>query len=391
MLKIKKLYIENINNLEGIEIPLNDGFNIICGQNGVGKTTVLNCILASFNRKKIGLLKVNASENHGFWEIEYFRNYASESRVHYIHKEDEIYDSRSIKGDKLINSNYIISFSVNNRNMSTQYYGGNPLKQWLYKNYYLSDLNYSKENNFSLVKECFSMIDPSVSFYKIEEVMDERKLNRSVYRTPNNHNVELYVANSKGIIKIDQMSAGYQSVLMILLSLVKKIESLDQFGVSVHNFEGVLLIDEIDLYLHPEWQKKLVQIIRWLLPNAQIITTTHSPHIIQSARSKEIIPLGIDFFERVYIRDLPDSSEFGYQGWTIEEILTDVMGLQETRSEEYKNTIREFDRAMDNEDARAAERSYKRLESMLHPNNSSLKLLKLQMASLGGFSNDKNK
>ncbi|MDR5000436.1 AAA family ATPase [Brevibacillus parabrevis] len=391
MLKIKKLYIENINNLERIEIPFNDGFNIICGQNGAGKTTILNCILASFNRRKIGLLNVNASENHGFWEIEFYRNYSFNSRVHYIHKEDEINESRNIKGDKLINSNYIISISVNNRNMSIQYYGTNPLKQWLYKNYYLSDLNYSKENNFSLVKECFSMIDPSISFNKLEEVEDERKSKRNHYYRQNNYNVDLYVANTKGIINIDQMSSGYQSVLMILLSLVKKIESINRFGTDVHNFEGVLLIDELDLYLHPEWQKKLVQIIRWLLPNAQIITTTHSPHIIQSARPGEIIPLGIDINERVFIRDLPDSSEYGYQGWTIEEILTDVMGLQETRSEEYKNAIREFDRALDKEDPIKAKKSYKRLQSMLHPNSSSLKLLRLQMASLGGLDNDKNK
>ncbi|WP_171682651.1 AAA family ATPase [Paenibacillus planticolens] len=390
-MKIKKLYIENINNLERIEINFNDGFNIICGQNGVGKTTVLNCVLASFNRKKLGLLNVNAKESHGFWETKFYRNDALDSRVHYIHKEDEINHSRSIKGDKLINSNYIISFSVNNRNMSTQYYGVNPLKHWLYKNYYLSDLNYSKENNFSLVKDCFSMIDRTVSFYKMEEYIDERKSIRNSYSLHNDRYVELYVATTNGIIKIDQMSSGYQSVLLILLSLVKKIESLDRFGVSVHNFEGILLIDEIDLYLHPEWQKKLMQIIRWLIPNAQIITTTHSPHIIQAAKPREIISLGIDGKDQVFIRDLPDSSEYGYQGWTIEEILTDVMGLQETRSDEYKIAIREFDRAMDDENANAAAYSYRKLESMLNPNNSSLKLLRLQMASLGGFNNDKIK
>jgi len=391
LLKIKKLYIENINNFERIELSLNDGLNIICGQNGAGKTTVLNCILSSFNRRKLGLLNVNASENHGFWEIDFFRNYELNSRVHYIHKEDEINDYRNIKGDKLINSNFIISISVNNRNMSTQYYGANPLKQWLYKNYFSSELNNSKTNNFSLVKECFSMIDPGISFYKIEEVRDERKSQRNSYYNQNNYNVELYVASNKGIININQMSSGYQSVLMILLSLVKKIESINRLGADVHNFEGVLLIDELDLYLHPEWQKRLVQIIRWLLPKAQIITTTHSPHIIQSARPGEIIPLGIDWSGSVFVRDLPDSSEFGYQGWTIEEILTDVMGLQETRSEEYINAIRNFDRALDREDVIEAEKSYKRLQNMLHPNSSSLKLLRLEMASLGGFDSDKNK
>lgn len=169
----------------------------------------------------------------------------------------------------------------------------------------------------------------------------------------------------------------------------------DQVGFedpdSGDNFSGILLIDEVDLYLHPEWQKKLVEIIRWLLPNSQIITTTHSPHVIQSAKPGEIIPLGISSHGEIYIRDLPDSSEFGYQGWTIEEILTDVMGLQETRSEEYKNTMRLFDKAMDNEDVDTAVLSYNRLENMLHPGNPSLKILRLQLASLGGLKNDKDR
>ncbi|NMP11391.1 AAA family ATPase [Paenibacillus polymyxa] len=389
-MKIKRLYIDNINSIENLEINFHDGFNIICGQNGTGKTTILNCILASFRRKRLGTLNVSSMKYHGFWEVEYYKDYYYQNRVHYIHKDDELSKVDSIKGDKLINSNYIISFSVNNRNMNVQYYGVNSLKRWLYKNYYKTDLNYSKEFNFSLVKECFGIIDPSITFYKIEEFMDERKLNSDLYRTNNNFTYELFIKNSKGIINIDQMSSGYQSVLMILLSLIKKIESLSRYGTNVHNFEGILLIDEIDLYLHPEWQKKLMEIIRWLLPNAQIITTTHSPHVIQSAKSGEIIPLGIGLNGEVHIRDLPDSSKFGYQGWTIEEILTDVMGLQETRSDEYKNAIKEFDRAMDNEDTKSAVKYYEKLESMLHPNNSSLKLLRLQIASIGGLENDKN-
>lgn len=131
----------------------------------------------------------------------------------------------------------------------------------------------------------------------------------------------------------------------------------------------------------------MIEIIRWLIPKAQIITTTHSPHIIQSAMPNDIFPLGIDLNGDTYIRKLPESNQYGYQGWTIEEILTDVMGLEETRSDEYKTVIRHFDVAIDNEDIKNARLQYKKLESMLHPQNHSLKLLKLQMASLGGFVN----
>jgi predicted ATP-binding protein involved in virulence len=386
LLKIKRLVINNVNNLKDTEIQLNENFNIICGQNGSGKTTILNCILSSFQRKRLSNLYVNALENHGFWEIEYYNNYEYNSRVHYIDKDLGQKDTNTIKGDRLIITNFIISFTVNNRNMTALIYGRNPLTSWFIENYSNSDLNHSKEINYSLAKECFGMIDPNVYFDRIDIIRDRPRKNfySKYINDERNLQIGIYVRTSKGSILIEQMSSGYQSVLMILLSLIRKIETLDRYGTSVHNYEGILLIDEIDLYLHPEWQKKLIEIIRWLIPKAQIITTTHSPHIIQTAMPNEIIPLGVDMNGDTYIRKLPESNQYGYQGWTIEEILTDVMGLKETRSDEYKKVISQFGLAIDNEDIKNAKIQYKKMESMLHPQNHSLKLLRLQMASLGG-------
>lgn len=388
MLKINKLLIHNINNLRDFEIKFNDGINIICGQNGAGKTSILNCILGSFRRRKLGSLNIHANGTYGFWEIVYLNNYQSQFRVHYIDREEDIKDTPHIKGNKLINTKYIISFPINNRNLNSNHnLSFSSLKRWMYKNYFKSDLNYSKESNFKMTRDCFSMIDSNISFSRIEEQSDKYMIKNSYYA---NDKYDIYVNTPKGEILIDHMSSGYQSTLIILLNLIKKVESLDSLGITVHTYEGIVLIDEIDLYLHPEWQKKLLEIIRWLLPNAQIIATTHSPHIIQSALPGEIIPLGTDMNGDTYIRDLPDSSQFGYQGWTIEEILTDVMGLKETRSLEYKKAIRNFDIAVDNEDRQRALLEYNKLENMLHPNNHALKLLKLQLTSLGGFENDKN-
>lgn len=62
----------------------------------------------------------------------------------------------------------------------------------------------------------------------------------------------------------------------------------------IKDFEGIVFIDEIDLHLHPEWQAKIYEILKIILPNAQIFTSTHSPHIIQVANSKEIIPLTLN-------------------------------------------------------------------------------------------------
>jgi predicted ATP-binding protein involved in virulence len=51
--------------------------------------------------------------------------------------------------------------------------------------------------------------------------------------------------------------------------------------------KGVILIDELDLHLHPKWQRRIIEDLRRVFPNVQFICTTHSPFLIQSLRSSE--------------------------------------------------------------------------------------------------------
>ena len=54
---------------------------------------------------------------------------------------------------------------------------------------------------------------------------------------------------------------------------------------------GVVLIDELDVHLHPKWQRRVVESLRRVFPRLQFISTTHSPFIVQSLREDELINL----------------------------------------------------------------------------------------------------
>jgi predicted ATP-binding protein involved in virulence len=54
---------------------------------------------------------------------------------------------------------------------------------------------------------------------------------------------------------------------------------------------GIVLIDEIDLHLHPRWQRHVMDDLRRLFPEVQFIATTHSPFIVQTAREGELLSL----------------------------------------------------------------------------------------------------
>ena len=76
----------------------------------------------------------------------------------------------------------------------------------------------------------------------------------------------------------------------------------------------MFLFDEIDLSLHPTWQKRIIGILKQLFPKIQFICATHSPFIIQSLEEGELITL-----------DQPLESE--YSGESIEDISEDIMGV----------------------------------------------------------------
>lgn len=109
--------------------------------------------------------------------------------------------------------------------------------------------------------------------------------------------------------------------------------------------------------------------------------------MIQAAEPNEIVALVADDIGRVFRRELP-SSEFGFQGWTVEEILTDVMGMRDTRSEKYRSLVTDFEAALDSGERSKAEQTYEVLDRFLHPNNVQRKLFKLELGRIAGGVND---
>ena len=72
------------------------------------------------------------------------------------------------------------------------------------------------------------------------------------------------------------------------------------------------------------------------------------------------------------------NKDYGCQGWTVEEILTDVMGMSETRTPKYLTLISTFNQALDSGDAEKSNQAFSELDKMLHPGNVLRKVLEIQ-------------
>jgi len=90
-------------------------------------------------------------------------------------------------------------------------------------------------------------------------------------------------------ISFHQLSEGYKSVIIFVCDLIFRLSQSADAGQSISDLKGVVFVDEIDLHLHPKWQRVLIGKLRDVFPGIQFIFTTHSPTIIQGASEDAII------------------------------------------------------------------------------------------------------
>ena len=235
-------------------------------------------------------------------------------------------------------------------------------------------------NRFAFLNVEGSLKDSAKKNYKIALNALNGLDKDTKFKTVEADTLDIVLSTNRGDVYLKDMCSGYKSCLYLIIGIIDEIENrFDQ--MSIEEFNGVILIDEIDGHLHPTWQNKIVQILKDTFPNAQLIMTTHSPSILQNLKKEEIIPLMRDEEGNVLVKEL-HLGEYGLQGWTLEEIMEDVMGMPTTRSETFETVKNAFDKAMNHEDTEEIKRTHQILEKMLHPDNVLKTLLRIQTAGM---------
>jgi len=90
------------------------------------------------------------------------------------------------------------------------------------------------------------------------------------------------------------LSHGYQSTFAWISDLIGHILLEAKSPVSTVEMEGLVLLDEIDLYLHPTWQAQFVGALRRVFPKMQFVATTHSPVVLSELAPHEVVRLIVD-------------------------------------------------------------------------------------------------
>jgi predicted ATP-binding protein involved in virulence len=176
---------------------------------------------------------------------------------------------------------------------------------------------------------------------------------------------ELRLERARGDIQsFAMLSEGYRNMVAMVADIAWRAAVLNsRHGSEAHLLtEGVVLIDELDLHLHPAWQRRIVADLRRTFPKIQFIVTTHSPQIVASVSRSQI---------RLLDNNRLVAEEPYVEGRASNEILEDVFGVS-ARPEAVQSEIDALYRLIEDEDFAAARTRLAALQERLGPDDTAM-------------------
>jgi predicted ATP-binding protein involved in virulence len=137
-------------------------------------------------------------------------------------------------------------------------------------------------------------------------------------------------------LTVNQLSDGEKCLMAMVGDMARRMAIANPMRDSPLDGNGVFLIDEIDLHLHPKWQRMVVPKLAQVFPNCQFMISTHSPHVITHVKPENLFLLSM---ATEGLKALRPSECYGK---TVERVLEDIMGLETTRPTAVEESLREI-------------------------------------------------
>lgn len=406
---LKKIHIKNYKAIESLDIDLKPGVNLLIGDNGAGKTSVLEGMavaLGGMFENVTGVTPINILKEDihlkikplgdSSASIEYCEPASVGCVLQSMNEQEFIWNrvkeersSKTMKTDdkdvciwmkNLTNDSEallpLISFQSAARAWRVEkgdlgaelkkklddrrcgYVGClkssmdvKSIKQWCLKQEIVA-------SNKGFVREYEMFKNIVASFMKEINEMEDIP---AVYYSPQFN--ELVYKNDQVEMPISKLSAGYQSLLWMIMDLAYRACMLNPELEKREQIEGIVLIDEIDLHLHPKWQWNVIEALRKTFENVQFIIATHSPIVISSSKDANLIFLESD----KDVSYLPDC--YGYE-------VEDVLRFRQesvSRPKNVKTLVDQIETAIDDTDFEKASAVLEKLKTVLGEDNSEYK------------------
>lgn len=359
------LELEGVNCFKDKQtLDLSDGngnysqWTIILGDNGTGKTTLLKVL---DRMQPVEAIHENQLFSNALFAFEFLLTNSktddSNIKLYFQKNEPQSYLSIILKegrvdftGHKKINS-FLISYGASrrmskSRNLSQIEENKNKItslfdesielinaEEWYLKKYLAfstseNGIKIKLEQQLSLIKKVLVDFLPDVLDVRIKEI-----------KTVNDKSALEVKIGEKEWINLRDLSFGYQTLTALIVDIASKM--MEQYPDSENPLDEpvIILIDEIDLHLHPKWQRTVIDKLSNHFPKAQFIATAHSPLIVQVAQDKNA---NIVVCRKEGDKSIIDNNPDVVKGWRIDQILiSDLFSVDSSRSPEIERFISE--------------------------------------------------
>jgi predicted ATP-binding protein involved in virulence len=399
-MRVQELKLHNFRGIKDLHLIFNTDHNIIVlvGINGVGKSSILDCInvLIKFHKTVYDTIDTVSEQFYFYHDGDLLRDRESLLSTSDIHIDanntlDRIkveFNGRDLEwkiakfkqdsSDKLWKDTYDESrdsIATNRKDIhqnpqNTELVSKEPLINGFL--YYLSnrrvvDLMAPTTMGSEYI---VNFEDFSRWFKEIENLENEQRLSDSIeYRHPVLAAVrhatysllgecygtltfkraidKMTIKKSGREIALELLSDGEKSLLAMVGHLSRKLAEYNPDFINPLQASAIVLIDEIELHLHPAWQRMIIPRLTQTFPNCQFIVTTHSPQVLSHVDPECIHILDYDGDNVVVKR--PDSS----YGLDSNRILEDILGVSK-RPQEIQERMSELFRTINNNDLESA-------------------------------------
>lgn len=227
-MELKNVSIKNFKGIEEKNITFKAGFNLIKGSNGMGKTSILEAIAVGLGGFIAGLPNVTT------------RHFSS----------DEVRNVYTRMGDGSYDRTYVMLVEVSMEAV-------------------LDGEEFKWTRGKSSINASRSITQPRDICRKAEKMAED---------------------NSTEFPVLVYLSAGYQSLIWMAFDIAYRMAVLNPDKKEyIAESKGVVLIDEIDMHLHPRWQWNIVNALKTVFSNVQFIAATHSPILFAASNDLWLI------------------------------------------------------------------------------------------------------
>ena len=331
---VRSLKVRNFKGIAKLDLPLNHSLTLLAGGNGVGKTSAIEALLGAVTdvwswlgpdgtqawfRPSGDLVRYGAREGNITMELASASDVRTTFTIPFQAKElgdGEYSDSEVLQGlyKEVSSIPLVVNFDQNrigglesNKRWSSKTnrkiaLDTTPSALSDFKNWYFE--KESDEAREAVERSDLEYTDPEVR--AVQEVLRSIAGSSTVLRSrkpDGSMDRMLFLRKEGGFdIPFEALSGGEQAYFLLAVDLARRL-LLEFPGSTLAEAPGFVCIDEIELHLHPAWQREILTSLMDLFPRCQFVVSTHSPQVIGSVAAQHVRLLSSDRNGHIHVTE----------------------------------------------------------------------------------------